>query len=77
MNVEKVTNAEEFFYEFTGCPINHREIKNVMIEFAKIHVEAALKAAIYNAETKIIKYTDDYEVDKHSILSSYPLENIK
>ena len=38
-------------------------VSDVMIEFAKLHVEAALKAASY--------------VDQDSILNSYPLENIK
>lgn len=52
--------------------------KDLMIEFAKLHVEAALKAASENAETRYIPYTDDeYEIDKNSILNSYPLDNIK
>ena len=50
---------------------------NVMIEFAKLHVEAALKAASEDAHTKDVPYTDDVEVDKDSILRSYPLDNIK
>ena len=48
-----------------------------LIEFAKLHVEAALKAASEDAHTKDVPYTDDVEVDKDSILSAYPLENIK
>lgn len=47
----------------------------VMIEFAKLHVEAALKAATENVE-----YTKDSAgndmVDKESILNAYPLTNI-
>ena len=49
----------------------------MMIAFAKYHVELALKEASENAETSIIKYTDDYEIDKDSILNAYPLSNIK
>jgi hypothetical protein len=51
----------------------------MMIEFAKLHVEAALKAASEGADY----YTDGQEhieqvwIDKDSILNSYPLENIK
>ena len=49
----------------------------MMIEFAKMHVEAALKTAANEATTKFIKFTDDEEVDKDSILTAYPLTNIK
>lgn len=52
-------------------------IMEIMIEFARLHVEEALKQASENVELQIIKYTDDYEVDKSSILNAYPLENIK
>jgi len=47
-------------------------------EFAKLHVEAALEAASKNAEMKSIKYfPNEYEIDKKSIINSYPLTNIK
>lgn len=50
----------------------------MMVEFAKIHVKEALKQASENAEQKWVKYTDnDYEIDKESILKSYPLKNIR
>ena len=52
-------------------------LKWVMIEFAKLHVEAALKAAASEAHTKDVPFTDDVEVDQKSILNSYPLGNIK
>jgi len=54
------------------------------IEFAKLHVEAALKSAIENATIDDIGSPNgDGEwmycgiVDKDSILNSYPLDNIK
>jgi hypothetical protein len=43
-------------------------LENTMIDFAKLHVEAALKAAEYSTE----EY--DFSVE---IKNSYPLENIK
>lgn len=58
-------------------------IKQNMIEFAKLHVEAALKEASINAETKEEcgnPYNPEdyyYVVNKDSILNSYPLTNIK
>lgn len=52
----------------------------VMIEFAQYHVTEALKAASEKAEIEL----DDlgilgthYVVNKESILTAYPLENIK
>ena len=51
--------------------------KSAMIEFAKLHVQAAIKAASENADMKIEKYTDDWYIDRSSILSAYPLTNIK
>ncbi len=52
----------------------------VLIEFAKLHVTAALEAASYNAKAK--ENPSDYGtgeiwVDKKSILESYSLNNIK
>jgi hypothetical protein len=59
----------------------------MMIEFAKLHVEAALKEAsekvrqiedpyAYTGNTGS-EYPADYIVDKDSILNAYPLTNIK
>lgn len=49
----------------------------MMVEFAKIHVEAALKAALedapYGSSTDTVSYRDM----KYSILNAYPLNNIK
>ena len=86
--MSKIPTAEECFNNFVDfeiCPLKGytskqltNDIKKAMIEFAKLHVEAALKEASENAETKWVKYTDhDYEIDKDSILNAYPLENIK
>ena len=50
---------------------------NDMIEFAKLHVQAALEAAAIDATTKFIPFTDDEEVDRDSIRNAYPLDNVK
>jgi hypothetical protein len=57
--------------------------KNAMIEFAKLHVEQALKEASEKAKIKYeysgntgSEYCYEY-VDQNSILNSYPLTNIK
>lgn len=75
--------AKETYTKVTGCIINHKDVEQAMIEFAKMHVQAALEVASENAETKeeydnIYDPNDKYYVvDKNSILNSYPLTNIK
>jgi len=86
--------CEGEFDEIMGYLNNSIEpdITQAMIEFAKMHVEAALKEASRKAyveyvdlKTKrIFDYTDvliddgiGADVNKKSILNSYPLTNIK
>ena len=54
----------------------------MMIEFAKYHVQEALKEAAYYAEIGEVDWDDFhqrpiYGIDETSILNSYNLENIK
>lgn len=80
--------AEEFFfdysidYEYDNLSVNcKQEITHKAVEFAKLHVEAALKKVSEKATININGFIQDYDenlcVDKNSILTSYPLENIK
>jgi hypothetical protein len=79
--MEKIPTAETFLqdlqheYEETGEYKMYFaiDIPNKLIEFAKLHVEAALKEASENA---MGLHCTDY-IDKESILNSYPLTNIK
>jgi hypothetical protein len=51
-----------------------------MVEFAKLHVQAALKAASENAKIEIIPHEHedtDYYINEDSILNAYPLDQIK
>jgi hypothetical protein len=87
--MSKIPTAEEFFkssipkYESVSELMTDGDIFYHAKEFAKLHVEAALKAAAENAETKEeasygvdeIYYTR--VVDKDSILNAYSLTNIK
>lgn len=75
----RIPTAEEFFTSVVGENPDEFNgyIKECMIRFAQLHVEAALKAASEDAHTKDVPYTNDVEVDKDSILRSYPLDNIK
>lgn len=93
--MEKIMTAEEYVHtqylkrreevgpgQFYPEPPSTEQIKD-MIEFAKLHVEAALKAASINAETEQeagnLYDPEDryYVVNKDSILNAYPLENVK
>ena len=77
--MKAIPTAEKVFYE------NHSDIKKAMIEFDKLHVEAALKAASEKATVTPIDHEEISEgsfrpiwgVDDDSILNSYPLDNIK
>lgn len=52
-------------------------IKEAMIEFAKYHVEKALKEASEKAKVDIIPMLKVYNINREEILNAYPLENIK
>ena len=72
--------AKEFLKNFHRQEEHNLEqgVQEAMIEFSKLHVEAALKAAVRNAEiTTIGRYTKTQLIDEDSILDSYPLTNIK
>jgi hypothetical protein len=72
--MENNITAEEFFKKITGCVINHKDVKIAMIEFAKLHVEQALKAA-----AKMGKETWSWTTEEcNSIIEdAYDLNNIK
>ena len=72
--------AEEFFDEG-----NFNNVTDMLIEFAKMHVQEALKKASENATVTPIDHEEISEgsfrpiwgVDDESILNAYSLENIK
>jgi hypothetical protein len=77
--MEQIPTAKELFDKLLSA---NDEVTSteMMIEFAKLHVEAALKAA--SKKAKVVDVGIDYAitewaVDKNSILNSYPLSNIK
>ena len=79
-NIPTAEEIQEIYLDKYG----HGDVTSMLIEFAKLHVEAALKAASENAETinegfygRSGETEDYYEVNKDSILNAYTLENIK
>ena len=78
-NLDNMITAEELLDNieiWDGVFVHSKNAKQAMIEFAKLHVEAALKEASEKAEWK--GYTlAAVEICNYSILDAYPLENIK
>ena len=79
--------AAEFFDEG-----NFNNVTDMLIEFAKMHVQEALEKAYLDSEMRVSEndtneypsFTDNYDdgyvtitVSKDSILNAYSLENIK
>jgi hypothetical protein len=78
----EIPTAEEFLIS-KNMPgfAKHTVVTQWMADFAKMHVEAALKEASEKGEIGDGDFISDghYEkfIDKESILNSYPLTNIK
>lgn len=77
--------AEEFFTSVVGENPDEFNgyIKECMIRFAQLHVEAALKEACEKSKltSEVCEVLQEHwfeeYIDKDSILRSYPLDNIK
>lgn len=80
--MSKIPTAEEFFYpnvtksRLRNTGISKKGCEELMIKFAKLHVEAALKEA-----GNVLNVDNDGDYINHPtrelIIKSYPLENIK
>ena len=77
MTNNKQQTAVEFLNRDESGVFNEVDIVQAMIEFAKLHVEAALKAASENAQTECDEGGELGFVNKETILDAYPLTNIK
>lgn len=67
--------VEDLLYSDTYITLN--DIYGLMIEFAKLHVEAALKEADTLAAYEFSEKEWEMVFDKRFILNAYPLSNIK
>ena len=84
--MEKILTAEDLALNFeigNTKRISIEDAKEAMIEFAKLHVEAALKEASekINLTDEVCEALQNHwfkeYIDKDSILNSYPLDKIK
>lgn len=90
-NLDNMITAEKLLIKYRrgDDAVESYNVERLMIEFAKLHVEAALKEASEEVCHDIqIDWCDPYDysaghngikgdIDKKSILNAYPLENIK
>lgn len=73
-NMDRDEDGHPVYYDWSA--------KDAMIAFARLHVEAALKAAS-ESKSLVTVYTNDgldyksKQLSKESVLNAYPLENIK
>jgi len=76
-NLNNMITAEEFYEENATGFLDINDCQKLMIEFAKLHVEAALKAA--SKQVIVNNYIGEggIKVSKNSILNAYSLDNIK
>lgn len=75
METNKIPTAEEFALDHeigNTKRISIEDAKEVMIEFAKLHVKAALESA---SEKAMVHYEGD--INREQILNSYNYDNIK
>jgi hypothetical protein len=82
--MKEIPTAEELFKtEYSIMDNEYPEmaahVRRKVIEFAKLHVEAALNKASEQVEHKWCERTDTelFDIDKNSILNAYSLDNIK
>jgi len=80
--MNKIPTVEEFATEYNESRMPRgvsyqKEIGELMIEFAKLHVEAAIKECIENAPSGSSTDTVSYEDVVKALKDCYPLENIK
>lgn len=89
--MKTILRAEEFISQYelgnTG-KVDIQDAQEALIEFAKLHVQAALKEASEKVKMKDINEDCHYEdedgnypeimvFDRDAILNAYPLNNIK
>jgi hypothetical protein len=74
--MEKIPTAKQLFDKMLEADEECTSTE-MMIEFAKLHVEAALKAALNSVEYADGNDSAVDDIDEESILNSYPLSNIE
>ena len=73
-----IPTATKLMQSKSGDDYTHwEEIHDMMIEFAKLHVEAALKAAVVNTKMGVNTCGLCHVGNRAKLLNAYPLTKIK
>lgn len=77
--MEKIPTAWEIFKKYSDKAnrIQEMHFEEMMIEFAKLHVEAALENVLENVPYLGFTDTVSYSQIKEAVLNSYSLDNVK
>lgn len=86
--MNKIPTAEELaikillkgsteYSSFDRVTFTGKQLKELAVEFAKLHVKAAIKMCIEDAPSGSSTDTVSYEDVVHALKDCYPLENIK
>lgn len=75
--MKQLPTAEEFFNNKGIFGSMEERLSQYAIEFAKLHVQAALESALEDAPYGSSTDTVSYKDMKDAILNAYPLDNIK
>lgn len=71
---QDLINNTDWEYDGFQQTITLANVEKLMIEFAKLHVEATLKACLDKFNNSIV---ENYSFGSSKIMNSYPLNNIK
>lgn len=74
MKEDKLPTATELYHKGLNGEESLDSVEKCMIEFAKLHVEAALKEANEKVNYQIKEFNN---VMPNCVLNTYPLSNIK
>jgi hypothetical protein len=75
--MNKIPTAEKFFKLSEDWGNAGKQVHQKMIEFAKLHVEAALKASSEKYWETATTGSNSIQGYHNDIVNAYPLENIK
>jgi hypothetical protein len=83
--MSKIPTADEFqrnysieYYDEGGYQgVEEEEVSKMLIDFAKLHIEAALKVATAKKTYGMMVVPLFNDEQQKAILNAYPLENIK
>ena len=72
-----ILTAEEIIDHDTETPIPYEHCKEIMIQFARVHVEATINAIYKDLDNHGARYEYGDYIELSDLINEYPLSNIK